>query len=107
MPYINKDGTIDKECNGYIIKCDICGLIVKIYNEDYDDFTDIGREINNINMEIMELFKGVRKHDIPECMCLECSKKLLPGLIELRDVIELDIYVNRLRRKINEKCKQN
>ena len=106
MPYINKDGTIDKETKGDWIRCDICGKIEQLYDFDLDAFTEKGDREFTLRMEVDELYKQVRKGDIPKCMCVECFERAMPSIYKLRDVIELDIYVNKLKGAINEKRKQ-
>ena len=107
MPFLNKDGSIDKH-NGYIVKCDCCGIVEVHFDEDKDEITIIGDKFCNLHVELMRLFKGVRKDKcLNTVLCFKCLAKFMPNYYKLRDVIELDIFVNKLKGAINERRKQN
>jgi len=106
MPLINEDGTIDKKSKGDWHRCDVCNKVERLYDFDLDDFTEAGIKEWNFRQEVALIFKQVRKGDIPECLCGECIDKARPGLYKLRDVIELDIFLTKLGKAINEKRKQ-
>ena len=105
MPYLNEDGTLDT-VNVCIRKCDHCGAVEKVFDEPTG--MNVGRweEIYALEQEIYELFKGTRGPGLPDVLCIECMRKVMPNLHKLRDAIELDIFVNRLKGAINEKRKQ-
>jgi hypothetical protein len=105
MPYLNEDGTIDT-LKGYIRQCDHCVAIEKVFDEATDK--DVGRydEIYALETTIRELFKGTSWPGVPRVLCVECMTRLMPNLYKIRDAIELDIFVNRLKGAINEKRKQ-
>jgi hypothetical protein len=106
MPYINEDGSIDKNC-GYIQKCDRCGKVERIYDEKNDCFVGEGESIYELNEEIRLLFKGVRKSDISGIYCFNCLKLGFPNYHKLRDIIELNIFINKLKGAINERRQQS
>ena len=105
MPYINDDGSIDNVL-GYIIKCDLCGFIEKVFDAKTDTYVGRHEEHSDLENGIYFLFSGCRGPDLPEAICVDCMKRILPSLHRLRDAIELDIFVNRLGKAINEKRKQ-
>ena len=102
MPYLNEDGSID-ELKGYLHKCDICGAVERMNDEATGLAIGRSDEHYRIYHEIISLFTGVRSPGLPDVLCIECMKKLMPNIYELRDAIELDIFVDRLGRAINEK----
>ena len=105
MPYLNEDGSLDT-WKGYIIKCDHCGHIEMVFDETTEEWVGRGELHYAAETEIRELFKGVRKPVIPSVLCVDCIRRIMPNLYRLRDVIELDIFANRLKGAINEKRKQ-
>ena len=105
MPFLNDDGTEDT-WKGYIRQCDHCGAIEKVFDEAKNISIGRGDIYWAMEQEIRELFCGVRSHGLPDVLCIECMNKVMPSLYKLRDVIELDIFVNRLKGAINEKRKQ-
>ena len=105
MPYLNEDGTPDT-WKGYIRKCDHCGAVEKVFDEATNKSVGRHEETYALEQEIRELFKGTRKPGLPDVLCIECMRKVMPNLHKLRDAIELDIFVNRLKGAINEKRKQ-
>jgi len=105
MPFVNEDGSLDT-WKGYIMKCDNCGFVERIFDENINSSIGRGEETHRLENEIRNLFRGVRKPDIPDVLCVDCLKKVMPNLHKLRDVIELDIFVSRLGKAINEKRKQ-
>lgn len=106
MPLINADGTIDKESKGDWHRCDVCGKVERLYDFDLDGFTEVGSKNYRFRNDIRDLFKNVRKDAIPECLCSECIDRARARMYQLRDAVELDIFVNRLGKAINEKRKQ-
>jgi hypothetical protein len=105
MPYLNEDGTIDT-WKGYIRKCGHCGAIEKVFDEATDQLVGRHDEIFSLENTIRKLFKGTRWPELPKVLCVECMTRMMPNLHKLRDAIELDIFVNRLKGAINEKRKQ-
>ena len=105
MPYLNEDGTEDG-WKGYIRKCDNCGVIEKVFSEATNQSVGRHKEIHALEDMIRTLFLGVRKPGLPDVLCVECMTMIMPNLYKLRDAIELDIFVNRLKGAINEKRKQ-
>jgi hypothetical protein len=105
MPYLNEDGTIDT-WKGYIRKCGHCGAIEKVFDEATDQNVGRYEEIYALEATICKLFSGTRGPGLPNVLCVECMTRLMPNLHKLRDAIELDIFVNRLKGAINEKRKQ-
>ncbi len=105
MPYLNEDGTED-DWKGYIRKCDNCGAIEKVFDEATNQSVGRNKEIYALETTIRKLFCGVRSPMLPDVLCVECMTMIMPNLYKLRDAIELDIFVNRLKGAINAKRKQ-
>ena len=89
MPYL--DGG-----EGYITKCDRCGIIEDTKNETLRITMDYWEQI---------IFKGRGKPKLG-VFCYECTKSITPIVHRLRDIDELNIFINKLERAINEIRKQ-
>jgi hypothetical protein len=87
VPYLDKEGEV--------LKCDRCNL-VENYSEELFEIHHFWNFV---------IFKGKHKPDFG-LFCLDCSKKITPLMYQLRDICELQLFVNNLWRKTNEQRKK-
>lgn len=96
MPYLNSDlkaGKCDDEDHGTYLRCDICKKVEECTDEHF-----------NVKFHIWK--PAWRGRSMPETgiLCLACMKRVTPLVcITLRDIDELNLHINKLRKAINEK----
>lgn len=110
---------IDK--NGWVIKCDRCGLVNDESHRDdgsplglprcgcaacveSEKAFDIRRYWDGV------IFKGVNSAGVGwgfQDLCSRCAIEITPLIWRLRDIKELNIFNYRLQKAINERIKDN
>jgi hypothetical protein len=90
MPYtdIGDDGVV----GGYEMVCDRCGWV---------GATE-GRALDVVSFWNYEIFRSRKKPDLG-VFCYDCCKAITPLVWALRDIDELQYFVNNLKRAINER----
>ncbi len=80
------------------MKCDRCEVIYCFEEGDFNYRYGLWREI----FKGIPFPKEVRENDF----CRKCAVEITPVIRQLRDVVELRRYVNRLKRIIDEETKK-
>lgn len=85
-------------------KCDRCGKIIDTRTIEGDNEYDKAFSIKRFWWREI-FFKRPKDDAICADYCYECAKEVTGIVYELRDVDELRLYVNKLRRAIDERKK--
>ena len=95
MPWVDPDAVMVPACLD--IKCDKCGAI---------EHADVAKEILDYWSD--NIFFGRHKQDFHhQTFCKRCAILLTPYVYRLRDIDELTMYVNKLKKAIHEKRTEN
>lgn len=89
---------IDDE-EALVIRCDRCG------EEEWDFGGDSPETGTGYRYEVVyrNIFFRRPKMAVEYDFCLKCAKEVVPFYWKLRDIDETNIYINKLKRAINER----